>query len=91
MTGTSTAATTASKIRATKSSSFNNAEPANLLHTFFAGQPILMSTIWAPFDTWYLAACASSSGSEPAICAEIGASSPSKFARYKLFLLIRKV
>lgn len=41
-----------SNIRATKSSSCNNAEPANLLHTFFAGHPILISTICAPFATW---------------------------------------
>ncbi len=51
VTGTSTAAITASSIRATKSSSCNNAEPANLLHTFFAGHPILISTICAPFAT----------------------------------------
>ena len=51
VTGTFTAATTVSKMRATKSSSCNKAEPANLLQTFLAGHPILISTICAPLAT----------------------------------------
>src|SRR3569623_790994 len=46
--GTSSAGTTASSMRATSASSCNSAEPAITLHTFLAGQPILMSMIWAP-------------------------------------------
>ena len=48
VTGTSTAPTTASRMRATSASSRISAEPAHALHTFFAGQPMLMSMICAP-------------------------------------------
>ena len=45
------AATTASTIASARASSFINAEPAHWLQTFFAGQPMLMSMIWAPRST----------------------------------------
>jgi hypothetical protein len=51
VTGTSTAPTTASKMRATSASSRISAEPAQALHTFLAGQPMLMSMICAPWST----------------------------------------
>ncbi len=51
VTGTSTAATTALTMRATSGSSCSSAEPAHTLHTFFAGQPMLMSMICAPLAT----------------------------------------
>jgi hypothetical protein len=51
VTGTSgTAATTASRIFATSGSFCIRAEPAMTLHTFFAGQPMLMSMICAPWS-----------------------------------------
>ena len=76
VTGTSTAATTASRIRATRSGSESSAEPAARLHTFFAGQPMLISMICAPRSTLARAACASMSGSPPAICTDTGPGSP---------------
>ncbi len=51
VTGTSRgaqAATTASTMAMASASSCINAEPAHLLHTFLAGQPMLMSMIIAP-------------------------------------------
>ena len=51
VTGTSTASTTASRILPTSASSRSSAEPAMALHTFFAGQPMLMSMICAPCST----------------------------------------
>ena len=42
------AATTASAISSASDSSRINADPAHLLQTFFAGQPMLISMIWAP-------------------------------------------
>ena len=48
VTGTSTAPTTASRMRPTSGSSFSSAEPAITLQTFLAGQPMLMSMICAP-------------------------------------------
>ena len=45
------AATTASTISTASGSSFIRAEPAHLLQTFLAGQPMLMSMIWAPRST----------------------------------------
>lgn len=54
VTGTSTALTTASRISATSASSRSRADPAALLHTFFAGQPMLMSMICAPSSTFAL-------------------------------------
>jgi len=46
-----TAPTTASTIRCTNGSFCSKAEPAATLHTFLAGQPMLMSMICAPFAT----------------------------------------
>ena len=51
VTGTSTAPTTASRMRATVSTSRSSAEPQATLQTFFAGQPMLMSMICAPRST----------------------------------------
>jgi hypothetical protein len=51
VTGTSTALTTASRMRTTSCSSRISAEPAQALHTFLAGQPMLMSMICAPWST----------------------------------------
>ena len=51
VTGTSTASTTADRMRATSASSRISAEPAQVLHTFLAGQPMLMSMICAPWST----------------------------------------
>ena len=51
VTGTSTAATVAARMRATSASSASSAEPAAALQTFFAGQPMLMSMICAPRAT----------------------------------------
>ena len=45
------AATTASTIASASGSSFISAEPAHWLHTFLAGQPMLMSMICAPRAT----------------------------------------
>ena len=42
------AATTASTMRAASGSLLISAEPAHTLHTFLAGQPMLMSMICAP-------------------------------------------
>ena len=77
VTGTSTAATTASRICPTRASSRISAEPAQALHTFLAGQPMLMSMICAPSSTLWRAASASCRGSVPAICTLTGAGSPS--------------
>ena len=77
VTGTSTAATTASSMEATKISSCNKAEPHHLLHTFFTGQPMLISMICAPLSTLKRAASANICGSAPAICTALGSISPS--------------
>ena len=77
VTGISTAARTACKISATSGSSFSSAEPAALLQTFFAGQPILISIICAPSSTHWRAASASMCASAPAICTERGSGSVS--------------
>ena len=58
VTGTSTAETTAVSMSLTKLGSRSNAEPAAFLSTFFAGQPILISIIWAPSATLAWAAWA---------------------------------
>src|SRR5690606_4746066 len=76
VTGTSTAPTTASRIRATSSSSRISAEPAQALHTFFAGQPMLMSMMCAPCAALWRAASAMAAGSVPAICTLTGSGSP---------------
>src|SRR5216683_1454457 len=72
VTGTFTAFTTALRIRSTRGSSLRSADPARVLQTFFAGQPMLMSTICAPRSTLKRAASAIMTGSAPAICTEIG-------------------
>ncbi len=51
VTGTSTELTTAAMIAATRGSFCSSADPAATLQTFFAGQPMLMSMIWAPRST----------------------------------------
>jgi hypothetical protein len=72
-----TAATTASRMRATSASSRSSAEPQATLQTFFAGQPMLMSMICAPRSTLKRAASASIAGSAPASCTAFGSRSPS--------------
>ncbi len=81
VTGTSTAPTTACRISLTKASSLNKAEPAALLQTFFAGQPMLISMIWAPAATLACAAAAIICASPPAIWTERGSGSPSWMRR----------
>ncbi len=51
VTGTSTASTTACRMRPTSASSRSSAEPLATAQTFFAGQPMLMSMICAPRST----------------------------------------
>ena len=46
-------------------------------HTFFAGQPMLRSMIWAPSSTLARAASASACASAPASCTTRGSGSPS--------------
>ena len=87
VTGTSTACTTLSSRRATSASSRSSAEPAMTLQIFFAGQPMLMSMICAPFATLTLAASASMAGSAPTICTDFGSGSPSWLARRLVFSL----
>ena len=60
------------QMRATRSSSRISAEPAQALQTFFAGQPMLMSMICAPWSTLWRAASAMIAGTVPAICTPIG-------------------
>ena len=67
VTGISTALTTDLIMSSTSFSFCIKAEPAALLQTFFAGQPILISIISAPKSTAFLADSANSSASEPAI------------------------
>src|SRR6267154_88603 len=73
VTGTVTAFTTALRMRATRGSSLSSADPARVLQTFFAGQPMLMSTICAPRSTLKRAASAIMTGSAPAIGTEFEA------------------
>jgi hypothetical protein len=68
-------------------SSCSRAEPAMTLQTFFAGQPMLMSMICAPWSTLKRAASAIMAGSAPAIWTETGASSPVWSMRRCVFLL----
>ena len=70
MTGTGTAATTASRMAATCCSSASRAEPAAFLHTFLAGHPMLMSMMSAPSSTLRRAASANCWGSLPTIWTE---------------------
>src|SRR5262252_2853094 len=58
-----------------------------VLQTFFDGQPMLMSMIWAPCSTLKRAASAMMAASAPAICTEIGSTSPSWLARRRVFSL----
>ena len=76
VTGTSTADTTADRMRPTSASSRISADPAQALQTFLAGQPMLMSMICAPLSTLWRAASAITSGTVPAICTLIGSGSP---------------
>ena len=75
VTGTAAARTVASRIEPTRDSSRSSAEPASLLQTFFAGQPMLMSMTCAPASTLRLAASARQRGSPPAICTTLGSGS----------------
>ena len=77
------AATTASRIRPTRGSSCNKAEPQRRLQTFFAGQPMLMSMICAPRSMLRRAASASAAGSAPANCTTRGSGSPSWSMRWR--------
>ncbi len=91
VTGTSTARTTASRMRATRRSSRSRAEPAALRQTFFAGQPMLMSTIWAPRSAWRRAASAMRPGSLPTICTARGGGSPAMSSRARVFAVAHRV
>jgi hypothetical protein len=84
------AATTASTIASASASSCISAEPAHLLHTLRAGQPMLMSMICAPRSMFQRAASAISRGSVPAICTAIGPASPLWSARRWVFTLSRR-
>ena len=79
------AATTASTMAKASSSSRISAEPAQALHTFLAGQPMLMSMICAPRSMLWRAASAIICASVPAICTVMGALSPSWLARREVF------
>ena len=72
-------------MRATSASSLRSAEPAATLQIFLAGQPMLMSMIWAPLSTLYLAASAIIAGSDPAIWMTFGSTSPSWLPRRMVF------
>src|SRR5471032_2525615 len=85
VTGTWTALTTASMMRATSGSSCSSAEPAKTLQIFFAGQPMLMSMMSAPLSTLYFAASAIIAGSAPAIWITLGSTSPSWLPRRMVF------
>ena len=91
VTGTSTAATTRSRMRPTSASSDSSAEPAATLHTFFAGQPMLMSMTSAPRATLKRAASASRAGSDPAICTDRGAGSPEWSIRSRVLRVARSL
>ncbi len=79
------AATTASMMRIASGSLLISAEPAKTLHTFLAGQPMLMSMICAPRSMLYSAASAISRASTPAICTAIGPGSPLWSERREVF------
>src|SRR5690606_12331300 len=81
------AATTASSMRATRSSSRSRAEPDARLHTFLTGQPILTSMMRAPRAALNAAASAIMAGSAPAICTATGAISPSWLRRRAVLTL----
>ena len=65
VTGTVLTLTTSLRMSSTRLGSASRAEPADFLHTFLAGQPMLISMISAPKSTLSLAASASLSGSFP--------------------------
>ena len=67
--------TTLLTISSAKSKLSKSLLPSPFLTTFGAGQPILISTISAKFDT-YFALYAIVSGSLPKICIDIGLFSP---------------
>ena len=67
-----------------------SAEPAHLLHTFFAGQPMLMSMICAPWSALKRAASAITSGTVPAICTLTGSGSPTWSIRLRDFAVFQK-
>src|SRR5690606_29723975 len=90
VTGTSTAATTASRMRATSASSRISAEPAQALQTFLAGQPMLMSMICAPWPALWRAASAICTGSVPAIWTLTGAGSPAWSMRRSDLVVFQK-
>lgn len=81
------ASTTASRMRAIRSSWRSRAEPEATLQTFFTGQPMLMSMMRAPLLALNTAASAIMAGSAPAICTEMGAISPSWFRRREVLTL----
>ena len=87
VTGTATAPTTASTIAIASGSSAISAEPARRLHTFFTGQPMLMSITCAPRSTLKRAASAIIAGSAPAICTAFGSISPAWSMRRAVFTL----
>ena len=81
VTGTSTAAATASTIASASAGSAISAEPAATSQTFLAGQPMLTSITCAPRSTLKRAASAIIAGSAPAIWTAFGAGSPSWSSR----------
>ena len=90
VTGSETALTAASRIRAALSSSRINAEPACWpLVTFFTGQPMLMSMMAAPRSSFSFAASATSAGSRPASCTAMGYSSAQLVAIFMVLRLAR--
>ncbi len=84
------ARTTACAIASASGSSCISAEPAHLLQTFLAGQPMLMSMICAPRSMLYAAASAIMAASVPAICTAIGPGSPSWLARREVLRLFHR-
>ncbi len=83
VTGTPAAATTRARIARTSGSSCISAEPAARLQTFLAGQPKLISMIWAPSSTLRMAASAIIPGSPPAICTMRGSGSSRWISRFR--------
>ena len=75
VTGTGTAAFTASTIRPARSGSFIRAEPSPLFTILPMGQPMFRSMIWAPVSSRAMAAAsAMQTGSLPKICTAEGRS-----------------
>ena len=87
VTGTFTALTTASAMRAAFSGSRISAEPSPLLTTLPTGQPMLMSRMSAPLASMAIcAASAMQTGSLPKIWACIGCSPGKGASSVRLFL-----